>query len=88
MSEKASKTVRAALNTRSRCWSRPCRVEVGKVMPRKRPVSVHRSRSILASWMAPLWRAQLIAEMTFSTSMESLLFIAVWHDQITLLLVR
>ena len=39
-------------------------------MPRKRPVSVHRSRSILASWMAPLWRARLIAEITFSTSME------------------
>ena len=40
------------------------------MIPRKRPVSVHRSRSILALWMAPLWRAQLIAENTFSTSME------------------
>ena len=40
------------------------------MIPRKRPVSVHRSLSTLASWMAPLWRAQLIVEMTSSTSME------------------
>ena len=48
-------------------------MEEGEVMPRMRPVSEQRSRSTLTPWMAPLWRARLIAEMTFSASSEETL---------------
>ena len=67
-SEVLLSTAHAALSAMSRYLGRPCRVEVGVVAPRMRPVTINRTRSALASLIPSLWRARLIADVMFATS--------------------
>ena len=56
----------AALRTVSRCSRRSCKEEVGVVVPKRWPASVHLALLDLALLMPCWWRARLTVDVTLS----------------------